>query len=628
MQVPGARDPPRRAGCVVVRYPPQAAQCHGTPGRARKLAELAETENKRISPFVVGVSGHRDLHEDTLHNLRGAVADILTELKKRLPHSEVRLMSGMATGADLLAVQVALELGFCVDAILPMSLEHYAADFDAESFTLLQSLLAHPSVNSVELPLSPAAEEAAVAAGISQRDARYTVVTQTLTRGCSLLLALWDGKSSTLLPGGTADTVLRYLGARTDRNKSDAQVKILDALPEHELPVRFVYWIPTVRASDAPMPEADAPCFLAGLSDDALLRLPQMPRRLEIHLQSLNVYNQEYIDYLDHWRVRPAPDSLMRVVPGAAEGVAHVDQLALERIDAQYGKADALALHFQERSDRMFAFFNLVALFMGLSYLVYEKFASTRWMLFMYLLILTSGYALYSALHHRHWFAKHLMCRALAETLRVKFYLRLASTEPLVDAEDVLSLSGVNSFHGFGWISHVLISLELPSVSVPPGANRGENLYVSWIEDQRKYFTRKVAQLRQNGVRTKRLKSALFGTILAVVLTLLLLGDYAHHQTVIFGESLHTLLTFAMGTAAVMLASWELHLNKTAARELLWQYRNQLKHFTRARLQLASTLGTSRRLEILAQLGKDSLMESYLWTIHRFHREHEPPARA
>jgi len=598
--------------------------------RARKLADLAETDNKRISPFVVGVSGHRDLHADTLLNLRGAVADLLSQLKERLPDSEVRLMSGMATGADLLAVQVALELGFCVDAILPMDLRQYESDFDPESFALLKTLLAHPRVNSVELPLSAAAEEAAAAAGISQRDARYTVVTQTLTRGCSLLLALWDGKSSSL-PGGTADTVLRYLGARTDRNKSDTQIRILDALPEHELPVRFVYWIPTVRANGAAVAEPDAPCFLAGLSDDALLRLPQLPSRLAIHLQSLNAYNQEYVHYISYWRGRKEPDSLMQIVPAIAGGpdVPHVDQLALERIDAQYGKADALALHFQKRSDRMFAFFNLVAFFMGFSYLVYEKFVSTRLLLFMYLLILTSGFALYSALHHRHWFAKHLMCRALAETLRVKFYLRLASSEPLVDAEEVLSLSGVNSFHGFGWISHVLISLELPSMShgLTEKAGQGDSVYVSWIEDQRKYFTRKVAQLRHSGIRTKRLKTLLFGTIVAVVLTLLLLGEFAERHTY-FGGSLHNLLTFGMGTAAVMLASWELHLNKTAARELLWQYRNQLKHFTRARLQLASTLAPSRRLEILAQLGKDSLMESYLWTIHRFHREHEPPARA
>jgi hypothetical protein len=83
-----------------------------------------------------------------------------------------------------------------------------------------------------------------------------------------------------------------------------------------------------------------------------------------------------------------------------------------------------------------------------------------------------------------------------------------------------------------------------------------------------------------------------------------------------------------MGLVAVVLASWELHQNKMATRELLWQYRNQLKHFSRARTQLARTFAASRRLEILAELGKDSLMESYLWTIHRFHREHEPPGRA
>jgi hypothetical protein len=63
-----------------------------------------------------------------------------------------------------------------------------------------------------------------------------------------------------------------------------------------------------------------------------------------------------------------------------------------------------------------------------------------------------------------------------------------------------------------------------------------------------------------------------------------------------------------------------------ATRELLWQYRNQLNHFSRARLQLARSTSANRRREIFAELGKDSLMESYLWTIHRYHREHEPPA--
>ena len=71
----------------------------------------------------------------------------------------------------------------------------------------------------------------------------------------------------------------------------------------------------------------------------------------------------------------------MSGVPPMMVGSAH-DRPVLEQIDAQYGKADALALHFQKRSDQLFAFFNLVAFAMGLAYLSYEKFFSTRLLLF------------------------------------------------------------------------------------------------------------------------------------------------------------------------------------------------------------------------------------------------------
>jgi hypothetical protein len=220
------------------------------------------------------------------------------------------------------------------------------------------------------------------------------------------------------------------------------------------------------------------------------------------------------------------------------------------------------------------------------------------------------------------------MCRALAETLRVKFYLRLAHGDQLVDAEEVLSLSSINSFHGFGWIGHVLLGVEAPAAHAEP--EPGADLTAidqAWIENQRQYFIRKVAKLHQSGVRTKWLKRTLFGVIVGVVFILLLLGSETGER-LLPGGSLENALTFFMGFVAVTLASWELHQNKMASRELLWQYRNQLKHFTRARAQLARTVAFGRRLEILAELGKDSLMESYLWTIHRFHREHEPPGRA
>ena len=93
-----------------------------------------------------------------------------------------------------------------------------------------------------------------------------------------------------------------------------------------------------------------------------------------------------------------------------------------------------------------------------------------------------------------------------------------------------------------------------------------------------------------------------------------------------FGFSAKDLLLFVMGLLPVWLGIWELYQGKMATRELLWQYRNQLGHFSRATIELRQASDRDRRVSVLAGLGRDSLMESYLWTIHRYHREHEPPA--
>lgn len=582
-----------------------------------------DQNNRRVSPFVVGVSGHRDLHPDSRAPVREALLAILRDLKGRLPDSELRMMAGMASGADLLAVETALELGIGIDAVLPMPVAEYAADFDPDSLLLLKRILAHPRVRCTELPLNVQASRTTDADHVAARTEQYEAVAQTLIRGSSLLIALWDGNSSTL-PAGTADTVLRYLGVRTEDNRSDAELQLQEAGAETELPARIVYWIPTARIQTEPAAQSSRPCFLAGLSDHALLRLPAMPRRLQVHLHSLNDYNREFLRFENRRRRTTAPDSLFKDSQTQAALSAR-ERATLERIDCEYGKADALALYFQRRSDSLFAFLNLVAFMLGLAYLTYEKLFRNRVLLFGYLLVLIGSATLYYVLHARRWFAKHLMCRALAETLRVKFYLRLASGQDLVDAEEVFALSHVNRFHGFGWIGHVLIALASPSM--PVGTERPADQAAgveSWIDNQCRYFVRKVKQLQRSAVRTKWLKRCLFGVILVVVLLLLSLSESASRRAIL-GVQVESILTFIMGLFAVALASWELHQNKMAARELLWQYRNQLKHFSRARLQLALTAAAGRRLEILAALGKDSLMESYLWTIHRFHREHEPP---
>ena len=79
----------------------------------------------------------------------------------------------------------------------------------------------------------------------------YANLTDTLIDKCSLLLALWDGQASPL-PGGTADTVLRYLSARTHDGGSEGEIVMVPAGSEPVWGEHFVYWIPTPRTPIRP----------------------------------------------------------------------------------------------------------------------------------------------------------------------------------------------------------------------------------------------------------------------------------------------------------------------------------------------------------------------------------------
>jgi hypothetical protein len=180
------------------------------------------------TPFIVGVTGHRDLHSADLLQLSGAVAEFVRLIRAHLPDSELEFAIGMADGADLLVAQTVLDLGARVHAVLPMSLTDYAADFDAESFALLQRVLKHPGVDCDELSLASPLD-----LGPEARAAMYVNLAQNLLRRTSLMLALWDGRASPL-PGGTADTMLRYLSLRSGEVADEAPLSFIDASEDSE----------------------------------------------------------------------------------------------------------------------------------------------------------------------------------------------------------------------------------------------------------------------------------------------------------------------------------------------------------------------------------------------------------
>jgi len=246
------------------------------------------------------------------------------------------------------------------------------------------------------------------------------------------------------------------------------------------------------------------------------------------------------------------------------------------------------------------------------------------------MVILFTSLLAYYSFQDKHWFGRHLAYRALAETLRVRFYLALAGLDRRMHTRELLSLTGIFKFRGFGWLGFVLSSIEPTEVET---GHTGET-YLRWahlvdqvwIEDQYRYFARKVAKMERAHQRIKRLKGAVFIVVLAVISTMFVFGDSLDHVDALIGLPVKNVMTFCSGFLAVLLGVWELRQNKMATQELLWQYRSQLSRFERARMQLRRVKSRGRRDDVLTELGESSLMEIYLWAIHRYHREHAPPA--
>ena len=573
------------------------------------------------SPLVIGVSGHRDLHADGVAQMKRRIQEFLADLKRRLPDTELRIMTGMAQGADLLVARTAVDAGWKVDAVLPMPLDRYVQDFEADSAAALRSLLADPAVHCTVLPAPPGADDSATHG--EGRSVFYANLTQALTDKCNLLLALWDGKASPLA-GGTADTVLRYLGARTQPGRDESAVEFQPATAEAAWGPHFVYWVPAPRGNGAAV-ESPEPGYLSGIGENLLaLHGSAMPHSLAEQFVELNTYNREF----ERLRAKGAFDRLDSLQPTIGSIDSRPDRESLQRIDEEYGKSDALAIYFQRHSDRLFRWFSYTASMMALLFLIYAKLWANSVLLSVYLTLLLLSVVVFHRLRSRQWFSKHLVYRVLAETMRIKFFLRAAGADRLVSATELINLTGIDQFSGFSWIGNLLKNVEPLDArdSDANGANRArlESIHRHWVVGQQEYFRRRVRALERDHRRLEVLKSALLYAIARFALVLLVFA-VPLHEHLLAAVTWKDVVMFLMGLLPVWLGIWELYQNKMAMRELLWQYRNQLGHFTIADLQLSRSAAASRYQEILAQVGKEALMESYLWTIHRYHREYEPP---
>ncbi len=522
------------------------------------------------SPFVVGVA-QADLDASQGESLAAAARVMLRDLMQHLPHTEVRLMIEARGNVTSDLIHEARGLGVSIETLPPGD-----------------------------------------------------NVPDILVRRSSLLLALWDGAPS-MRPGDTADTVARFLGMRIDHSDTAKAFEIATVLDSADVTAQLVYWVPAEPRCAVRPAEPVQPCFLISMADHVMEAQASMPESLRQRLADLDNFNADYLSLTSNGRA-PRSESLLRTIPAE---LAVDDSADLEFIDHQYMKADALANQMQSRSDRLFNLFGIMTFTMGLAYLVYDKMVESRVLLLGYMLALFASFLTYYLFQQKRWLGKHLSYRALAETLRIRFYLSLAGLDHRLHAGSLIALAGIHRFSGFSWIGCVLDAINPIMVRAAPTTElylrRTDCVEQQWIEAQYRYFVRKTARMAKDSRHVKRMKSVMLAAVLVDIGAMYTFGAGLHRVDDITGLPIKNVLTFCSGFLATVLGVWELRYSKMATRELLWQYRNQLTRFSRARVQLERTSARGARDELLIGLGEASLMETYLWAIHRYHREHSPP---
>jgi len=233
------------------------------------------------SPFIVGLAGHADLEPAQFAPLVDSAVGFLRDLKQHLPDTDVRLMLEACGTVNLAMVRAALALDVSVDALIVAPVRSHTSPSGAH---MLPDLRNHPRLQCIAV----AAEDPS-----TPHDTPESLITDILVRRSSLLVALWDGRTSSAVDN-TADTVFRFLGVHLERSDAVNRIEVDKVIDEMDLGTRLVYWVPVRRGDADASAHIRQPHYLLAAGDNVLDVQETMPSSLERRLADFNEYNVEF----------------------------------------------------------------------------------------------------------------------------------------------------------------------------------------------------------------------------------------------------------------------------------------------------------------------------------------------
>jgi hypothetical protein len=555
----------------------------------------------------IGLTAHRDLVHEEEPALRAAVRAFFRSLQAQFPDLPLRLISALAEGGDQLVAEEALALGIELVVPLPMPQAEYERDFtDPGTLARFRSLLERGHVRV--LPLAPGNSAEAIAERGPARNLQYAQLGMFVSSHCQLLLALWDGNPSDAT-GGTAQVVEFHLhDAMPDLSIEHIAPNLL-ADDESDL-IHHVSCSRRLHASGA-TPKLPALQTRWITLDGERPAAAGMPAHYAHVFQQLEAFNQDLRRYAGDIEATPS-HLLTRPLPGELSANA-------TRIERQFHAADWLAVHFQKRVRMGLLYAHVVAVLMGLAFILFSDISSSRAYLVAFLMLFMAGFVLTIVGNRRQWQRKYLDYRGLAEGLRVQLYWRLAGVEIPPD-----SSLGYDSFLqkqdvDLSWIRHAMRGTGLlHDESFVPDHAWLEWVIAHWVGDsegkggQLAYFLRGAARRERAHAATERMGGIALAAGLLGALTLLLAGSR-------LPTAAQNALIVAMGLLPLLAGIREAYSYKKADKELIKQFRFMGRLFSSCRTRLQRVRDDTESRQLLLSLGRACLEEHAEWIL--LHRE-------
>lgn len=559
-------------------------------------------------PLIVAVTGHRDLVDAELPEIRERVKAFLSELLTEYPDRGVTIMSSLAEGADQLVAEEALGLGIPLIVPMPMPRELYVSDFETIKVRERFDYLSSRAAETYELPITPGNTPESLREHGENRTQQYAQLGVFLCAHCHILLALWDGKVTDKL-GGTGQVVrFHHDDVMPGYTPESAGSGLILTEDESDL----VYHIVCSRSRPdgepaEPLRALDYSWYTLDKEQPRSKQLPEKHRRV---FKYTSEFSADALAHEDQIRKEAYPLLDKEYVAILPTGVRDIDHV--------FRSADWLAIYFQNRTLLALRATHLLALLMGLMYIVYSDLFPLQFFLYAFLGFFVLATVVHAIGKRQAWHRKYLDYRTLAEGLRVQLYWAAAG----VTSGNTSKFAHDNYLQtqdpDLGWIRNVMrvagTECDASDYSDPVGL---QFALKEWLGDRNSgqlgYFRRKGAERLNRYERTERLAKVVLWVGFAAIAILILMSAE-------IGEIVRDPVVVLMGIMLLLVGVRQSYGVSIADAELIKQYKFMFRIFLNAKRRIDAAESDEERRRILHLLGSAALDEHTQWILMHRHR--------